>query len=112
MADAESNKAGSPAPEIIIAGAGLGGERMKAGGSEKEGKKTRKHKKKERNKDEAAFNLAAKQAASMASNEDDLMHHQDPLRGDYLEQTGTRVTYPAVAVRSSMRHKLLRYGFE
>lgn len=64
--------------------------RWKAGGREKVGKKTSKHKKKEKKENKVAFNMAAIQAATMASNEDDPMHLQDPLRGDYLEQTGTR----------------------
>lgn len=85
-AHAESNKAGS---EIGIAAAGLGSERWKEATGRKEKKKTRAARK-DMEKVEVAFNMAAIMAATMANREDDPMHLQDPLRGDYLEQTGTR----------------------
>lgn len=91
--NAESNKAGSGAPEIGIAGAGLGSERWKEGSSKKEGKNTRKHKKKKKAEKEVAFNMAAIMAATTVSKGEDPMHLQDPLRGDYLEQTGKRDSF-------------------
>lgn len=89
-ADAESNKAGWTAPEIGIAGAGLGSEKRQEGEGKKKRKKTRKHKKKKKAEEEVTFNMAAIMAATVSSKGDDPMHLQDPLRGDYLEQTGTR----------------------
>lgn len=85
-AHAESNKAGS---EIGIAAAGLGSERWKEATGRKEKKMTRTARK-DKEREEVASNMAAIMAATMANREDDPMHLQDPLRGDYLEQTGTR----------------------
>lgn len=85
----ESNKAGSAAPEIGMAGADLGSENGKEGGKNKKQKKTRTARR-DKKEEEIAFSMATTVAAAMASNEDDPMHQQDPLRGDYLEHTGTR----------------------
>ena len=92
-ADAESNKAGSDAPEIRIAGDGLRSERWRERDGKKEGRKTRKHKKKKKAEKEVAFNMAAIMAATMAGKREDPMHLQDPLKGDYLERTGTRDSF-------------------